>query len=238
MTRFIDRFDVLLLDMGETFMFGCDRFGEDLGSTYAALGGRRLEAREVGRLLEALLHALLPIARDPRRFESFPTVAAHLAQLPQAAHLPPAEQDLLAQTFALHEVGTIPPSHADALARLSRTHRLGLISNVWSDREVFVRETMRAGVWSLFETVVFSSEHGCIKPSPRLFELAIEAMACDRAKTVYIGDKLYRDVAGAKAAGLACIWVNKTAAPRPESAPKPDLEVRCISQLLDSQGRS
>jgi hypothetical protein len=33
MTRFIDDFDVILLDMGNTFMFGCDRFGQSVDSS-------------------------------------------------------------------------------------------------------------------------------------------------------------------------------------------------------------
>ena len=40
--RFIDGFDIILLDMGSTFMFDVDRFSadEDFGATYRTVGGR------------------------------------------------------------------------------------------------------------------------------------------------------------------------------------------------------
>jgi len=231
MARFIDKFEVLLLDMGNTFMFGCDRFDEDLAATYASLGGQLTAPRQVRLFLGSLFESMLGLARGLEH-DSFPRVHEQLAQLPVTSGLPIAERNLLSRTFALHEVGTIPPPHADTLRRLRETHRLGLISNVWSDSDVFVDELRRAGVDTLFETMVFSSDHGSIKPSPRLFDVAFRSMLCDRARTVYIGDKLHRDVAGAKAAGIASVWVNLAGNTRPDSAPRPDLEIGCISELL------
>ncbi|NLF30445.1 MAG: HAD family hydrolase [Planctomycetes bacterium] len=236
--RFVDRFDVLLLDMGNTFMFGCDRFSEDVAATYAALGGRALSAAQVRGAIDALHAGLLALGRSGDRDDSFPRVGEHLADLPATRGLPAAERDLLAQTFALHEVGTIGPFHADVLRRLAETHRLGVISNVWSDSWVFAAEFRRAGIDGLFDTVVFSSDHGSIKPSLRLFDRAVEAMACERSRVVYIGDSLSRDVAGAAGAGIASVWVNASGASRPGDAPRPDLEIRCLSELLKDGPRT
>lgn len=232
MARFIDEFDVLLLDMGNTFMFGCDRFDDGLADTYAGLGGRRLSPEQVRQAIGALIQGMLALAHDPDRRDRFPRVGDHLAESAVTRRLSVSERELLAGTFAMHEVGTVPPSHAEALRELRRTHRLGLVSNIWSDSDVFVDEFRRAGVHDVFETLVWSSEHGSIKPSPQLFDIAIESMACDRSRTVYIGDKPHRDVAGAKAAGIASVWVNRDSAPYPAAAPRPDLIVRCISELL------
>ena len=46
--RFIDGYRGLLLDVCNTFMFGCDRFGEDerFVETYAELGGWRIARPE------------------------------------------------------------------------------------------------------------------------------------------------------------------------------------------------
>ncbi len=51
--RFIDGFDILLLDMGLTFMFNSDRFSdsEDYGATYRQAGGYLLNGEEVHRII-------------------------------------------------------------------------------------------------------------------------------------------------------------------------------------------
>lgn len=118
--------------------------------------------------------------------------------------------DLLEQVFAYHEIGTIPESHVLALQRLRRTHQLGVVSNIWSKSDLYLKEFERVGISNLFETIVFSSDHGCIKPSPFLFAKAIGAFDASGAKTVFVGDSLKRDVAGAKAAGLEAIWIDSS----------------------------
>ncbi len=47
--RYIDQFEVLLLDMGLTFMFDVDRFNvsDDLTGTYLRLGGNRLSGSDI-----------------------------------------------------------------------------------------------------------------------------------------------------------------------------------------------
>ena len=47
-TRFIDQFDVVLLDMSHTFMFDVDRFSdtEDYAATYRQVGGNLLSDEE------------------------------------------------------------------------------------------------------------------------------------------------------------------------------------------------
>jgi HAD superfamily hydrolase (TIGR01549 family) len=232
MGRYIDRFDAILLDMGNTFMFGCDRFDEDVGATYADLGGSLLGPGQVREALQSLFDSMLPIARSSDRYDSFPRVCDQLGQLVATRDLPIGERDVLEQTFALHEVGQIPRGHAETLRQLRQTHRLGLVSNVWSAPGVFLDEFRRVGVDGLFDAIVFSSDHGSIKPSPKLFDIALQRMPCERSRVVYVGDKLHRDVAGAKAASVASIWVNRARSPRPKDTPEPDLEVQCISELL------
>ena len=230
--RFIDRFDVVLLDMGNTFMFGCDRFDGSMAQTYARLGGRDLSGEAVCRLLAALFESLLPLARDPAHNECFPRVRPHLQTLPDAKGLSSEQLDLLAEVFALHEAGTIEPFHVDVLRRLRQTHRLGVISNVWSDSRVFREAFRAAGIDGLMDVTLFSSDHGWIKPSRRLFDRALEATGCDRNRAVYVGDSLKRDVAGAHAAGIASVWVNAAGAPLPPDGPRPDRTIACLSQLL------
>lgn len=232
MNRFIDRFDVILLDMGQTFMFGVDRFSvtEDFAATYRSLGGHRLTDQQVDTTIRLVFDRLLAQSRDETYYNRFPQVADCLANF--CKELPASELDLLQQVFAQHEIGTIPESHAMALHRLRQTHRLGVASNIWSKSDLYLQEFERSGVSDLFDAIVFSSDHGCIKPSSLLFAKALEAFTVEAEKIVFVGDNLKRDVAGAKAIGLATIWINQNNLSSLAPDPRPDLMILSLGDLL------
>ena len=232
--RFIDSFDVVLLDMGLTFMFGADRFGEDedFGGTYRLLGGTVLDDARVHGVIRATFKTMLIAARDPARYDDYLTVMECLRTLPEAGGLPEDELALLVDVFAAHEMGTIPETHAAALHRLHETHPLGLISNIWAPSEPFRNAFAEAGVHGLFDVLVFSSDHGHIKPSAYLFELALKAFDVAPARAVYVGDSHKRDVGGAKAAGMGAVWINDGTREREPGVPEPDLTIGDLRELL------
>jgi HAD superfamily hydrolase (TIGR01549 family) len=232
--RFIDRFEVLLLDMGNTFMFGCDDFGADADfhATYRRLGGSRLDPDEVASPIRSVFAQMLEDGSNPEHYERFGSVSSYLARSPDVARLPASERDLLEQVFALHELGRVSERHADALRRLRRSHPLGVVSNVWSRPDVFEAELRRAGIMDLFGIVVWSSAHGCVKPSARLFQRALRHFGAAPHRVVYIGDHPRRDVAGAKALGMAAVWIANRARPLSAEDPQPDLIVGDLVELL------
>jgi putative hydrolase of the HAD superfamily len=56
--------------------------------------------------------------------------------------------------------------------------------------------------------VVDSHLVGVEKPDPRIFEIALEALGIDPSGAVYLGDTVYFDVEGARAAGLSPVHVD------------------------------
>ena len=64
------------------------------------------------------------------------------------------------------------------------------------------------GVRSLLDAVVVSSEAGAAKPDPKPFELALEALSLRSDEAWHIGDSP-EDLAGAKAAGVPCVLVQR-----------------------------
>ena len=233
--RFIDRFRVILLDMGHTFMFNVDRFSEtdDVGATYRQIGGKTLNDGEVSQIISTVFDQMLSDYQKPHYYDRFPSVLSYLQALPEAKGLPANEVLLLEQVFALHEVGTIPAAHAKALRQLRKTHRVGVVSNIWSKSDLYLREFKRAGIRGLFDVVVFSSDHGPIKPTPSLFAKALEAFEVDRSEIVFVGDSLKRDIAGAKAVGLSAVWVNTGRGEVGEGVPPPDLVIHDLPELLE-----
>lgn len=233
-SRFIDRFDVILLDMARTFMFNVDRFsaGEDFAATYQQIGGKTLSNSMVRQIITDLVSTIEPDYQHPRSVEHFPSVHSYLNTLPSSQSLPRDELDLVEQVFALHEVGEIPASYADALHQLRHTHRLGVVSDIWSKKELFLQEFERAGVRELFDVIVFSSDYGCVKPARLLFTQAFDQFSVDPSRAVFVGDSLQRDIVGANAAGLATVWINAAGIASPPEHPKPDHMIRDLRELL------
>ena len=165
--RFIDKFEVLLLDMGLTFMFNSDRFSdlENYGATYRKIGGALLNDGKVNEIISRLFARLMSDYQNPDFYDYYPSVLSCLMAMPQTRDLPEEEISLLERVFEIHEVGNIPATQAEALHQLRETHQLGLVSNIWSRSEIFLQEFEKVGIKHLFDIIVFSSDYGCIKPS-------------------------------------------------------------------------
>lgn len=205
----IHRFPVVLLDMNGTFMFDGDRFGpgESYAATCRALGGT-LPDEVVNAAVSAAFDYLSVRYADPSYHDAFPSVAEALAAVPETRGLSASDLDLIARTFARHELGRIPPEHVHALRRLSRRHRLGLVADIWAEREGWERELEKAGVLGLFEALVFSSDGRSVKPSPELFLRALRELGASPEEAVVVGDSARRDGGGARAAGLPFVLVS------------------------------
>jgi HAD superfamily hydrolase (TIGR01662 family) len=99
------------------------------------------------------------------------------------------------------------PGVADTLRWLSKSgYRIGSVTNRGLGGELFREELRHHGVFDFFEVLSISCEVGYLKPHPRIFEHALEALGVDPADTVMVGDSLRADVAGAKALGMTAVW--------------------------------
>jgi HAD superfamily hydrolase (TIGR01509 family) len=233
-TRFIDNFTVLLLDMGNTFMFGCNRFGKDIdySAAYSRCGGAVLDMQTLSVVMDALLTRILTDYRNPACYDAFGTVGEYLRELPVAKTLPSEELDILERVFGEHEVGHIPYSHVRVLRELNRSHVLGLVSNIWSNRSFFEAEFKKVSILDLFKVIVWSSDYGSIKPSARLFREALDALGVHPEDVLFVGDNPKRDIVGAKAVGMRAAWLRNDIRPLSPTDPIPDCTVSDLSELL------
>ena len=232
--RFIDQYEVILLDMGLTFMFEVDRFGEheDLGATYHRVGGKRLSDQQVHQILCDIFQQMIADSQKPENYEIFPSVISYIQEHPESSSLPADEIRILEEVFFQHEKGTVPDEYVSTLRQLHSRHRLGIISDIWSRSELFYQELDRLGIRGLFEVIIFSSEVGIIKPSPRIFQKALEDLAVEVSEVVYIGDSLRRDIAGAQSIGMATVWIQPDQSEHESLAIKPDLIVDDLRDVL------
>lgn len=106
---------------------------------------------------------------------------------------------------------------------------LALITNGPTDLQ---RSKVHAlGISDWFEVVAISGEVGVAKPDARIFEHVLRGLGVANDDAWHVGDNLATDVAGARAAGLTAVWINRTGAPRRESDPGPNLEIASLSEL-------
>lgn len=92
------------------------------------------------------------------------------------------------------------------LDRLAGRFRLAVISNF--DRRLrLVLEEL--GVAAKFEQIFISSEIGCEKPHPGIFQRALDVMGVEAGRCLHVGDDPERDWAGAAAAGIAVFQVRR-----------------------------
>ena len=79
--------------------------------------------------------------------------------------------------------------------------KIGLISNVNSRRQVPVN-LEAYGIIDYFHPIVLSSEYGLRKPDPAIFHYAARLANVPASQCAYIGDRVVRDIDGARRAGF------------------------------------
>lgn len=87
-----------------------------------------------------------------------------------------------------------------------RNLRLGVITN-WDPSARALLESQ--GLAGFFEHIVVSSEEGCEKPDPRIFELAVRRAGVSPRECLYVGDNYYVDAVGARQVGMGALIVNR-----------------------------
>ena len=133
------------------------------------------------------------------------------------------------------------PDTLEVLGALTRAGiPLALITNAAAD--VQRAALSQHGVERYFRAIVISGEHGVAKPDPAIFRIALEQLGLEprdvqRPERVWhVGDNPDTDVAGARATGLAAVWLNRKRLPLPADSPKPDFEIHSLTELLPLVG--
>jgi putative hydrolase of the HAD superfamily len=84
-----------------------------------------------------------------------------------------------------------------------RGTRIGIVCDVGFSGGELLREMLAdEGLLEHFSGWAFSDEVGHYKPSPRIFEAALEALGAEPGEAIHVGDLRRTDVAGAAALGM------------------------------------
>lgn len=181
------------------------------------------------------------------RFES--TIASHLANSPGSSIALAGGK--IMQTFFAGEGFDISEGEAqaafdehmrnyvDACFTFSDVHQclaklqarglpLGIISN--GDRETQSVKIMLNYLRPCFKTTVFSGDLGVSKPHAEIFNHACKLAERENTDCLFVGDDLEADMAGASAAGLRAIWLDRNKRNKDAVATN-DTDVRFFERL-------
>jgi putative hydrolase of the HAD superfamily len=117
----------------------------------------------------------------------------------------------------------------EALEKLRGKYRLGIVSN-FAIPECVNKLLEKHGLDVFFDVVVVSGAINKRKPSPEIFEKALEKLGVDAEDTVFVGDTVEADIQGAKSAGMKTIYIERRAQKEAEQF-CPDQTIKNLNQL-------
>jgi len=163
-------------------------------------------------------------------------LAFTIAQVLEAAGAPASEEAFTAYRAAWEHATWTDPEVGPLIAELRGK---GLLTGVLSSTSwpaAWHEEILhRDGVLDLFDARVWSSDLAYTKPHKEAFLAAMAAVGVqDPADCVYVGDRLYDDVLGAKSVGMRAVYIPNSDLPPSQVVPvdvQPDAVVRRLSEL-------
>ncbi len=124
------------------------------------------------------------------------------------------------------------PEVGEVLSTLkARGDKLAILSNGDAD---MLNDAVRAAKLDKVLDAVISVVHaGIFKPAPKVYEVALAKLGATPAGVSFQSSNRW-DIAGAKAFGLRCVWVNRLGAPDEYPDLRPDRTARDLRALLDA----
>jgi len=150
----------------------------------------------------------------------------------------PAEVAIAVEAYsrAFVELMPVPADVGPLLARLAGRFRLAILSN-WPHAATIDAYVEAAGWRPAFQAIVVSQRVGTIKPDPRIFRVAEEALGASGPAILHVGDDWAADIIGAKRAGWRAAYLrdqqhgSPLPASRPDGSVVADLEIDSLAQL-------
>lgn len=130
------------------------------------------------------------------------------------------------------------------LEKLRGRYKLGVISN-FALPECVPKIFEKFGLKGLFDVVIVSGSINKRKPSPDIFEKALQTLGVNPSMAVFVGDTPALDVKGARNAGMKSVLIKREAPPPTDSISlvydtpeadasfEPDNVIESLTELLD-----
>jgi putative hydrolase of the HAD superfamily len=111
--------------------------------------------------------------------------------------------------------------------------KTGLVSNAFDPPALLHRDLEQMGLGSRLDAAVFSSETGKRKPHPLIFQTALGLLGVEPTRALFVGDRRYEDVRGAKELGMTTVQAFWFRADDDERGLDPDFEAFTPMDVLN-----
>lgn len=201
----------------------------DLGGLWLGVCERHYPADEAAAMAAAARAAEMELWRHSERSHRSWTLD-HIFERAGVA----ASADFLASYFEAWDPHTLTDPEALPLLRELRRRgvKVGVLSNTMWPRTAHEKIFVRDEVLALIDGAVYTSEIDWVKPHPEAFRAAMRAIGeTDPAACVFVGDRPYDDIHGAKSAGMRAVLITNSDVPAFEAA-EPDAVITGLAELL------
>ncbi len=216
--------DALVFDAYGT-LFDVQSVGASAEALFPGRGAALAQLWRNKQLEYSWLQSLMQSPTQPR--EDFAAITAHslsyaaaALQLPLPSH---ARHRLLDAYLDLSPF----PDAEPALAALAPRPRLILSNGTRAMLEPLAAAT---GLARHLDSILSVDEAGIYKPSPRVYQLAVDALKRPAARIGFVSSNAW-DAIGAKAFGFTVFWINRAGAPADRHGPQPDRTISTLAEL-------
>jgi putative hydrolase of the HAD superfamily len=224
--------DAVIFDWGGTLSVFADVDMEDMWRLAARHLAPDREGELCARLVRVEADAWARIAVDQHSF----TLAQLLAEASAAVGLDIAAA-VIEEASHRHLDAWTPhirhdPDARDLLAALkTRGIKVGLLSNTHWPREFHEHFLDRDGLAAFIDARLYTSELPRSKPHPSAFLASLQALGVgDPDRALFVGDRPYDDIHGAKSAGLKAVLRSNPLVPPYDV--EPDATIVALPELL------
>jgi putative hydrolase of the HAD superfamily len=108
--------------------------------------------------------------------------------------------------------------------------KLGIVSNTMFPSYAIDDVLLHDGLLEWFPVRVYSSDVGYMKPDRRIFDIAVQRMRIQPSRTLFVGDRVSKDVRGAARVGMKTALVCRNGRSG-GGRPRPDYLIRRLAEL-------
>ncbi|MEX0785959.1 MAG: HAD family hydrolase [Dehalococcoidia bacterium] len=194
--------------------------------------------RDLERSLSAAIGKVIEDWNTDDRLEQSPSSELVRDALSRAGFSAPDDVVDDVTTLLFGTEADMPVVEPDSLAALAVLHERGLamgcVTNTILLQQGIDDVIERLGLRRYFTSAVVSAAAGFRKPHPSLFRQALSELAVEPRETVFVGDRLDADVAGAKAVGMRAVLTHQyRQEPVDGASPAPDAVIQRLAELPD-----
>jgi HAD superfamily hydrolase (TIGR01549 family) len=180
---------------------------------FTALKSRELDelARENQRILDSMHEEVALGRRDvaDARIERYRRLFAFVGEAPTRAA---AAAELHRRTYQANR--RCVEGALELVTHLKSRLRVVVVTNNTTAEQTEKLATF--GFAPLVDALVTSEDVGAAKPDRRMFDAALQRVACEPHEAVMIGDAWVHDVLGATSAGIRALWLNRHGVAHPD----------------------